>query len=67
MRRIDERDLWNRLRDDGNSWPGEMPSWKGNMVETKLKNSKVNVAIFVTDDYPESYREGQGYNWFSGS
>ena len=44
-----------------------MPSWKGNMVETKLKSSKVMVAIFVTDDYPESYREGQGYNWFSGS
>lgn len=37
------------------------------MVETKLKNSKVNVAIFVTDDHPDCYRGGQSYNWFSGS
>jgi DMSO/TMAO reductase YedYZ molybdopterin-dependent catalytic subunit len=37
------------------------------MVETKLKNSKVIVATFVTDDYSGSYWEDQGYNWFSGS
>ena len=55
------------LRDDGNSWPDDIPWWRGNMVETKLKNSKVIVAIFVTDDYPDSYWEDHGYNWFSGS
>ena len=29
------------------------------MVETKLKKSKVIVAIFVTDDYPDGYWEDQ--------
>ena len=37
------------------------------MVETELKNSKVIVAIFGTDDYPGSYWEDRGYNWFGGS
>jgi len=37
------------------------------MVETNLKNSKVIVAIFVTDDYPDSYWEDRVYNWFGGS
>ena len=36
------------------------------MVETKMKYSKVIVAVFVTDGYPDSYWEDQGYNWFSG-
>jgi hypothetical protein len=57
---------WTVLRDDGNSWPDDIPWWRENMVETKLKNSKVIVGIFVTDDYPDSYWEDQGYNWFSG-
>jgi hypothetical protein len=54
-------------RDDGNSWPDGIPSWRGNMGETKLKYSKVIVAIFVTDDDPDSYWEDRGYNWFGGS
>ena len=37
------------------------------MVKTKLTNSKVIVAIFVTDDDPDSYWEDRGYNWFGGS
>jgi DMSO/TMAO reductase YedYZ molybdopterin-dependent catalytic subunit len=37
------------------------------MVETKLKNSKVIVAVFVTDDYPDSYWGDQSYSWFSRS
>jgi hypothetical protein len=55
------------LCDDGNSWPDDIPWWRGNMVKTKLKNSKVIVAIFVTDDDPGSYWEDRGYNWFGGS
>lgn len=37
-------------------------------VPTKLgrKNPKDIIATFVTNDYPGSYWEDQGYNWFSG-
>jgi hypothetical protein len=59
----------NRLSDHGNSCPGDIPSWKRHMIETKLKISNVNVfvAIFAPGGYPDSYWENQGYNWFSGS
>jgi hypothetical protein len=37
------------------------------MVETKLKDAQVIVAMLVTDDYPDSYWEDRDYNWFTGS
>jgi hypothetical protein len=37
------------------------------MVGMNLKNSKIIMVIVVMYDHPDTYREDQGCNWFSGS
>jgi hypothetical protein len=37
------------------------------MVEMNLRNFKNMMVIFVIYDHPDSYREDQGCDWFSGS